>query len=311
MIAAIWRKLFYSPYYFTIALRRHGAMDILTGQAFEAEYVMPATYQVWQADPILVDDSQKTYMFYEAVDNDKGRIEVAEIGPDCRVSGAHVILEDDCHYSYPFVFRRDQQWYMIPESSAAGEVRLYKAQDFPYDWCLEQVLLRQKSVDTTVFEQDGRWYLLTFLVDEGTEKVVPQAYCMDWNGERPVLLPMEWDEFDCLNVRGAGPVLKKDGVCYRPAQKSQEQRYGDSITFFRIEHTENAYREVYAGSLLPEMVRANGVWMDGLHTYCASERFEAIDIRCRHFQLGKVFHAVRNLVKRTANGGNSGKTLVE
>ena len=297
MIAAIWRKLFYSTYYFTIALRRRAKENILTSPAFEAEHVMPATYKVWQADPILVDDGQKTYLFYEAVSKEKGRIEVAEVNPDCTVSKSRVILEDDCHYSYPFVFRHNQEWYMIPESSAAEEVRLYKAHEFPYEWHLEQVLLRQKSVDTTVYEKDGEWYLLTFLLDEGTEKVCPQAYRMDWSGEKAALIPMEWAEFDCLNCRGAGPVREKDGTCYRPVQKSQEQRYGDSLTFFRIHNDEKNYCESYDGSLLPERITAKGVWMDGLHTYCASERFEAIDIRCRQFQFGKAFCAIRNKMK--------------
>lgn len=298
MLGNIWRKLFYSPYYFTIALRRRGEPHILDRLVFEAGYVMPATYQVWQADPILVDDGQKTFLFYEAVHRDKGRIEVAEVHGDCTLSESRVILEDECHYSYPFVFRRDRQWYMIPESSAAEEVRLYKACDFPYEWCQEQVLLRRKCVDTTVFEQEGIWYLLTFLLDEGTEKVFPSAYRMEWSGAQPMLVPMEWQEFDCLNSRGAGSVFRKDGVCYRPAQKNREQSYGDSITFFRIQGNKNVYCESYAASLRPEMVKVKGVWMNGLHTYCASERFEAIDIRCRQFQFEKPFCAIRNKIKR-------------
>lgn len=303
MIAAIWRKLFYSPYFFTIAIRKRAEDNILKRPEFQTEYVLPATYKVWQADPILVDHGEKTFLFYEAVENEKGRLEVAEVNPDCTVSDARAILEDDCHYSYPFVFRRGQEWYMIPESSAAEEVRLYKAYDFPYDWRLEQILLRQKCVDTTAFEKDGNWYLLTFLLDEGTEKVYPRAYRIVWGEKEQQLLPLRWEEFDCLNTRGAGPVVKTDGGYYRPAQKSQEQRYGDSLTFFRIENDGIAYRETAVGALLPEAVTAKGVWLDGLHTYCASERFEAIDIRCREFQLWKSFHAIHSKVQRILNRG--------
>lgn len=294
MLGSLWRKLFFSPYYFTIALRKRTSEDILSRPNFQADYILPATYKKWAADPILVDDGDTTYLFYEAVDNEKGRIEVVRIDDDGTVSSPEIVLEDTYHHSYPFVFQYRQVWYMIPESSAREEVRLYKATDFPTKWVPSAVLLRQKAVDTTVFQRDGALYLLTYLVTPGREAVTPQAFRLNLDDGAPSLQAIPWDNYNELECRGAGPVFDHSGMQIRPAQRNQAQRYGDGLLFYRIDDTACGYRETLAGRLDADQVRAEGVWMDGLHTYTRSNKFEAIDIRCREFEATKFFRALRS-----------------
>ena len=108
---------------------------------------------------------------------------------------------------------------MIPESSAANEVRLYRAESFPFHWELQTILLNLRAVDTTVFEKDGRYWLLTFLLVNGSEKVFPKAYVLtDWS--EPELKEVPWPEFDALRVRGAGTLFRDEGGLLRPAQIS-------------------------------------------------------------------------------------------
>lgn len=296
-------KLFYSTYYFTIALRRRSEDSEMPPSDFVAEHVIPATCKKWVADPVLVDDQDHTYLFYEAVHKEKGRIEVARVNDDCTVSDPVVILEDDCHYSYPFVFRWNREWYMIPESSAAHEVGLYKASDFPLKWEKAAVLLQQASVDTTVFEKDGQLYLLTYLLCTGTERVRPQVYRFFLDGEKPGLQPMRWEEYNELECRGAGPVIARNGSLIRPAQKNEEQSYGNGLLFYQLQINGENYREICIGSLEANQVKADDVWMNGLHTYVRSERFEAIDIRCREFDLWKIPKAICSKMKRFLGGG--------
>ncbi|WP_458398434.1 glucosamine inositolphosphorylceramide transferase family protein [Anaerotignum sp.] len=302
-VSKLWLKLFYSPYYFTIALRRSCGQDVCLPVEFTAEHVIPATFKKWAADPILVDDQDKTYLFYEAVHNDKGRIEVARVNEDCSLSEPIVILEDDCHYSYPLVFRWNREWYMIPESSASNEVRLYKAIDFPVKWENTAVLLRQASVDTTVFEQDGQLYLLTYMLCLGTERVKPQAYRLFLDGEGSLLQPMRWEKFNELECRGAGPLIAQNGNLIRPAQKNEEQSYGNGLLFYRVQTKENEYSETCLGTLEASQVKVDGVWMNGLHTYAKSAHFEAIDIRCREFDFWKIPRVLWNKLRRILIGG--------
>lgn len=293
----LYNKLFLSPYFFTIALRKRTDTSVMEDSVFRADHIMPAKRLRWVADPILVEDGAETYLFYESVIGTKGRIEVAQVLEDCSLSSPHVVLESEHHYSYPFVFRVDGDWYMIPETSSQDEVSLYRAECFPYEWKKKCVLLNQNSVDTTVFCIQGQWYLQTFLLCPGTEKVIPQVYTMDFADGVPVLSQISWPEYDSLTCRGAGPCFVYKGELYRPAQKSRAFIYGDGVLFRKIRVSKNQYREIDAGELTPANVCAN-VWLDGLHTYTQSTKYEAIDIRIRKFDPGKVFRATVQKVKR-------------
>ena len=296
-IRDLYNKLFVADRFFTIALRRRQAEDILQKREFSAACIVLADRQNWVADPILVDDGDRTWLFYEAVEGDHGHIEAAEVFDDCTLGKPKVILKDDCHYSYPFVFRHQDRWYMIPESSAAGEVRLYCGVHFPADWQLCSVLLREKAVDTTVFEQNSQLYLLTYFTVEGTERVIPHAYELELNGADSRVTEIPWKAYDELRVRGAGPLFAAGEKWYRPAQLSQEQRYGDGLAFYEAEAADT-YSETFAGVLLADHLTTPGYHTDGLHTYCRSRKFEAIDIRCCVIDYFKVLRRVLGMFRK-------------
>ena len=274
----LFAKLFVTSRYFTIGIRRRQENSVLEDQTFAPEFVVPAVREKWTADPILVDDGENTWLFYEAVVHDHGHIEVARVREDCTLEEPMVLLQDSCHYSYPFVFSFENDWYMIPESSAASEIRLYRAVRFPEKWEPVTVLLRERAVDTTVFEREGQLYLLTYLPERATERVTPRAFRLNLRTNNPALTPIPWEQFDSLQVRGAGPVFAEGESLFRPAQISREQRYGDGVEFFRIRNADG-YGEEPVCRMGPEHLRVRGILADGLHTYCRSARFEAVDIR--------------------------------
>lgn len=295
-LQTLLQKAFLSKYFFTIAIRRK-TNGIRQDRRFLPRYVMPASRDIWAADPILAEHEGKTWLFYEAVEYDRGHIEVAEVLADCTLGQPTVILKDEYHYSYPYVFRREKDWYMIPESSEAREVRLYRATEFPVRWEPVTVLLRERAVDTTVFEYGGQYYLLTFLTDGLSERVTPKAYRMNVEGSQVSLEPVEWTNFDTLRVRGAGPVFCDEEMLLRPAQVSQEQRYGDAVTFYRV-LPGNEYREVPEFELTSDDLEIPGIYTDGLHTYCTSSQFEVIDLRCREIDLLKPIKKIVGLFRR-------------
>lgn len=258
---------------------------------------MPATYVHWAADPILIDYEEKTYLFYEVVDNNRGYIAVSEVRDDCSLSDPVVVLKDDNHYSYPFVFQWNNQWYMIPESSSAGEVRLYKSVEFPSKWELTCILLKQVSVDSTVFETNGAIYLLTYFLCPGTECVVPKAYLLDLSQNVPKVTPIAWDTYDELKCRGAGPIFSIGNKLIRPAQRNENNQYGNGVIFYQLQLSHDKYQEKHIGSLEYENITVNFDVVDGLHTYSRSKRFEAIDIRCREFDFLKTPRVLWNKLK--------------
>lgn len=293
---SLTERIFWSPNYFTIAIRKKRAYEppIWERGSFSPDYVMPVTREYWVADPMLAEHDGKTYLFYEAAHHDKGRIEVVEIHDDGTVSKPEVALEQSHHLSYPFVFRRSGEWYMIPESCAIEEVQLWKATQFPTTWEYVTTLLKERAVDTTVQTFDGKSLLLTFLPQNGSERVRPKAFWLDW-GSNITLKEIPWPDTDDLRVRGAGKIVF-DGKRYiRPAQINQAASYGDGVLFAECKWSDTAYEEKEIAQLYAENLCISGWKVDGLHTYAETEQFEVVDLRC---QLPDVWKILRRLTRR-------------
>ncbi len=278
----LFERLFWTPNCFTIAIRKRDAQEapIWERKHFQPDYVMPATRNYWVADPMLAEDNGKTYLFYEAAHHDKGRIEVVELYANGTTSQPAVALEREYHLSYPFVFKHDGEWYMIPESCAIHEVQLLKATHFPTDWEYVTTLLKENAVDTTVQNVNGKLLLLTFLPQAGNECVFPKAFWLDWSDDIK-LAEIPWPNFDSLQVRGAGRMLADGRRYVRPAQLNQPMSYGDGVLFEECRCSDAPYGEKEIGRLLVENLHVPGWKVDGLHTYAATTQFEVIDIRCQ------------------------------
>src|SRR5690606_7713123 len=90
----------------------------------------------------------------------------AELQPDGTFSTPRVVLEEPHHLSYPQVFAYKRKVYMIPESSGADELVLYRAEHFPDRWVREAVLVRGRKLnDMTLLVRDDRLWII------GTEQV--------------------------------------------------------------------------------------------------------------------------------------------
>ena len=278
----LFERLFWTPNYFTIAIRKRDAQEapIWARKHFRSDYVMPATRDYWVADPMLAENNGKTYLFYEAAHHDKGRIEVVELYDNGTTSRPAIALEREYHLSYPFVFKHSDEWYMIPESCAICEVQLLKATHFPTDWEYVTTLLKEKAVDTTVQNVNGRLLLLTFLPQIGSERVFPRAFWLDWDSDIK-LTEISWPNYDPLRVRGAGRMIA-DGERYvRPAQLNQPMSYGDGVLFSECRYSDAGSAEKEIGRLLAEDLCVSGWKVDGLHTYTATGQFEVVDVRCQ------------------------------
>lgn len=243
---------------------------------------------------MLAEDGEKTYLFYEASYHNKGRIEVVELHEDGTVSAPTVVLEQKYHLSYPFVFQRNGEWYMIPESCAIQEVQLWKATHFPTTWQFVTTLMKERAVDTTVQDVDGKSLLLTFLPQNGSERVQPKAFWLDWSSEIK-LKEIPWTDADDLQVRGAGRIVFDGRRYIRPAQINQLASYGDGVLFAECKCADTAYREKEIARLYAENLCVSDWKVDGLHTYAETERFEVVDLRC---QLPDVWKILRRLARR-------------
>ena len=121
----------------------------------------------WLADPFLVQDASTTWLFAEDFDTatGRGRISVVEASR-ANTDTPIVCLDEPFHLSFPFVFQYQDQYWMIPETFGAREIRAYRCIAFPRRWVFSHVLIPNiRAVDTVVFPLDGKWWLLTTVED--------------------------------------------------------------------------------------------------------------------------------------------------
>jgi hypothetical protein len=243
------------------------------------------------ADPILVPDGERLWLFMEDADRASGKavIRCAEVRADGSLGASHVVLECDYHLSYPFVFRRDGAWFMLPETSANRTIELWRAIEFPWHWKLDRVLFSDvTAVDATLLEHQGRLWLFAGMGEGGAAQDELFAFHADsLDGEwRPH--PRNPVVSDVRYARPAGPFFREGGLLYRPGQDCSGD-YGSSVWIHRVDRLdEDAYVETPVRCI-------ERAWYRGLlatHTLHRAGGFDAIDGRC-WWRKGRPFPAVQ------------------
>ena len=113
------------------------------------------------ADPFLFYENGTWYLFFEVVkqSNSRGEIGLA-ISPDgLSWTYDRIVLREGFHLSYPLVFKYGNDYYMMPETSAVQEARLYKASNFPYGWTYAATLLNGDIHDASIFQYNNTWWM--------------------------------------------------------------------------------------------------------------------------------------------------------
>jgi hypothetical protein len=130
---------------------------------FKAEDVtdVPAKFV---ADPFLVKEGPTWYLFFEVYNlaTQQGDLAVATSTNTWWWDYQQVILDEPFHLSYPYIFKWEGEYYLIPESFEANSVRLYKADDFPTKWSFVTTLVEGSDyVDNSIAYFNGKWWLFS------------------------------------------------------------------------------------------------------------------------------------------------------
>jgi hypothetical protein len=115
------------------------------------------------ADPFMIRADDGWVMFFEVFNRRTGK---GEIGCAKSANGiawcyGGIVLAEPFHLSYPYVFRWQDTYYMMPESSAGtAALCLYAARSFPSNWELAATLLQNGCyVDASLVRYEDRWWL--------------------------------------------------------------------------------------------------------------------------------------------------------
>ncbi|HEX7010141.1 MAG TPA: hypothetical protein VF184_09170 [Phycisphaeraceae bacterium] len=220
------------------------------------------------ADPFMLQAGSNWFMFFEVYDmrTDQGDIALATSPDGLTWQYQRIVLDEPFHLSYPYVFEHEGQYYLVPESYEAGQVRLYRAKAFPYQWEFVGQMIQGSYLDPCVFRHDGRWWLMA----EGNPPKGNDTLCLffaddllgPWT-EHPLSPVVRGDR----NIARPGGRVMTDsqGRLYRFTQDC-DPYYGNQIWGFRItELTPTAYREEPLSDQ-PLLGPAGSGWnADGMH----------------------------------------------
>lgn len=248
------------------------------------------------ADPFLVVKDDVLYLFYEEYRYlEKGIIKMTSTDDLVNWEQPKIVLQEDFHLSYPWVFQYEGQWYMLPETSAVHEVRLYKAVDNLFDrFELSDVLIargdceqipRMDFCDSSITEKEGIFYLFTTInVGRGNELHLYWSENIQGpfveHTQSPLIVSDKYG-------RNGGSLIEWEGKLYRFAQDCDGE-YGKNISLFEInELTRHKYDE----SLLQEDLltksglksghQYNFVRFKGLNIVAVDQRIKIPYIGCK------------------------------
>jgi hypothetical protein len=220
------------------------------------------------ADPFIIPAGGCWHMFFEVMTWPycKGNIACAESDDGLRWTYRQTVLSERFHVSYPYVFEWDNAFYMVPESSQAGEVTLYRATTFPHAWSRVATLLRGgRLMDPSIFHHRGRWWMFVEASERGRHDTlrlyVAETLTGPWreHPESPIV------DGDPTMARPAGRVLVQDDRVIRFAQNCRP-RYGIDVRACEIiELTPTRYAERELSST-PVLTGGGRAWnAEGMH----------------------------------------------
>ncbi len=258
------------------------------------------SYRYWTADPFLAEENGKYYLFFEAYDRlkRKGVLGFREISENS-VGKIKIIYECPSHLSYPFIFKENGTYYIVPESKESGELFRLRCEHFPDKWVKEKVLLKEHIVDTTIFNNNGiNYYVSERVMKPGVFDRLDIFYekdgCIFDCATNPV-------KRDAETARGAGKFFEYDGMLIRPSQNCGKQ-YGDKLNFNEVLRLdENGFDEKIYKTVSAEDISLN-IKNDftGIHTYNRCGNAEVIDLKIgAKFNILNIIGAVlKRLFKR-------------
>lgn len=250
--------------------------------------LIPPKHLIW-ADPFVISENNKHYLFIEElpIKTNKGHISCMVLNDKGEVEKSAIIIDQPFHLSYPFIFKYEETWFMIPESADNSTVDLYECLEFPFKWRFKKSLLTHvRALDSTLYFQDNKYWLFC-TIQKRSGSSTNEELCLFYTDH---FLTGEWTEHtgnpvlsDPSSARPAGRIFYHDNSWYRPSQICVP-RYGYGLSLNRIiKLSESNYIEENVKEAKPD-------WMKNLlsvHTLNFSNELTVIDGQIKRFRFFK------------------------
>ena len=228
----------------------------------------------WFADPQVIREKKDHFIFFEdySTISKKGAISCIRINKDNKKKYYENIILEKYHLSFPFIFKYQNCYYLIPETSAVNKIKIYKCIKFPFKWIFYKELLKSKSVDHIIFKSKKKWYLLN---NEKSSKDV-YSKLVGYVNHNP--LNNNWKKIKILKNsvllgRNAGYFEDKKNK-FRVSQSYLPGRYGAGVFINKINKiTNKSYNETIEKKYFPKIFSK----IKGIHTLNSVDEFTVFD----------------------------------
>ena len=197
------------------------------------------------SDPFMMNKDDSWYMFFEVLESKTGLgcigLAVSEDG--FRWKYSQIVLRESFHLSYPYVFEYKGEYYMLPECFGMRSLILYRANKFPTDWVVNNVLIEgDQYADASIVRYNDKWWVFSCSKPHKHDRL--NLYFSDrlaglWkeHPESPII------QENAKRARPGGRIIEYNNRLIRYAQDCQPT-YGRAVYAFEIlSITENDYLE--------------------------------------------------------------------
>ncbi len=283
----VYEKLYESIFY------EHWSLEVeknkgLTNSLFRFKRINIPNNEFW-ADPFIIEHDGRSIIYFERVKykEGKGTIDAVELDKNGRLVGKPIgVLNLDYHLSYPFIFREDDDFYMVPESGQNRTIDLYKCTNFPFSFEFQKTLIANiHAVDSTIVKHNNKFWLFCNVAESEGMSTYDELFLYfsesledEWQPH-----PLNPIVSDSRKARPAGAIIIENNRLIRPSQICNPV-YGYGVQFNEIlTLTENDYKEVTLDKIEP-LWKAN---ITGVHTFNSSKNWQIIDVAKRRLKILK------------------------
>jgi hypothetical protein len=219
------------------------------------------------ADPFLFFENGMWYMFFEVLTGSGlGQIGMATSTDGLSWTYDRIVLSESFHLSYPFVFKYNGTYYMIPETNGVQQARLYSTSTFPYGWTHHATLISGRDIlDPSLIRYNNTWWM--FFANPGTSTHTYLYYSDNltsgWT-EHPMSPIVSGDR---SKARPAGrPFIYNGNTLVRLAQKNNVT-YGEAVRAFQVDTLTKAQYAEHEITQSPLLTASGTGWnSNGMHT---------------------------------------------
>ncbi|WP_189009886.1 glucosamine inositolphosphorylceramide transferase family protein [Paenibacillus marchantiophytorum] len=215
------------------------------------------------ADPFIIQHNLKYYLFFEVFNKGSAR---GEIGVAISEDGdkweyQQIVLREKYHLSYPQVFVIGEEIYMLPETTGADRVLLYKAKKFPTEWEIDCELFPGRYLDPSIVKYEEKWWI--FAGSEGGNLHLFHSDHLQGPWMQHTQSPMITN--DKRITRPGGRLIACGNQLYRYTQDGS-QYYGSSVRLFKINKLSEFEYDDEEVSLILHGTNKESDWRkDGMH----------------------------------------------